>query len=514
MRRIKIFSVLILLWLTLTSQNIPVYAESGGTKIASDYLNVRSGPGLSYEVIDQLKRNDRVEVISTSGEWLQIQYKERKGWIASWLTTTDNSSNQGQATEIISQTDALNFRETPSLDAPVLNRMNAGDKAILLSRNGDWLHVQFNGENGWVYAKYTSEIPSQTQATTPPKTTEKKSFETFTVAVDTLNVRNKADQTSKKIGTVHKDESYSILKVEGNWVQIQLDAKKEGWVYAFHGELSQAKTTQQTKTNATAAQKVTILTNGTNIRSEATTSSEVVTRADAGEQFTVKENHGDWFEISLNSGETAFIAKWVVSMDDVPTKKKKKKKQDKRLPGTLNGLTIVVDAGHGGNDRGTTGARGTLEKTITLKTADLLAAKLQAAGATVHLTRESDTYISLQKRVAMSLEKEADAFISLHYDANLDASIRGFTTYYQHSNQKDFANTINNALGTSITLKDRGAQQADFYVLRENDENAILIELGFLSNPSEESIINSNSFREQATRGIYNGILNYFDATE
>lgn len=173
MRRIKIFSVLILLWLTLTSQNIPVYAESGGTKIASDYLNVRSGPGLSYEVIDQLKRNDRVEVISTSGEWLQIQYKERKGWIASWLTTTDNSSNQGQATEIISQTDALNFRETPSLDAPVLNRMNAGDKAILLSRNGDWLHVQFNGENGWVYAKYTSEIPSQTQATTPPKTTEK-----------------------------------------------------------------------------------------------------------------------------------------------------------------------------------------------------------------------------------------------------------------------------------------------------------------------------------------------------
>lgn len=514
MRKIKIFSVLILLLLSLTSQNMLVYAESSETKIATDSINVRSGPGLSYDVIDKLKQNDRIEVVSTSGEWLKVKYKNRTGWIASWLTTSENQSTSAKSTEIISQTDALNFRETPSVDAPIITRMNAGDKAILLSRNGDWLHVQFNGVDGWVYAQYTSEITAPKQSESPEKNDvqETKSFETFTVAVDALNVRQKADQSSKKVSMIHKDEAYPILQVQGNWVKIKINSKKDGWVYAFHGEMSQTKTANQS--NDTTTEKVTVLTNGTNIRSSATTSSDIVTRANAGEQFSIKADRGDWYEISLKNGQSAFIAKWVVTIDEIPMKKKKKKKQEKRVPGTLNGLTIIVDPGHGGNDRGTTGARGTREKTITLKTAELLAAKLQAAGATVHLTRESDNYISLQKRVAMSLEKEADAFISLHYDANLDSSITGFTTYYQHQNQKAFATTINAALGSTVPLKDRGAQQADFYVLRENDENSILIELGFLSNPSEELMINSNHFREQASRGIYQGVLKYFNTVE
>lgn len=512
MKRIKIYSAIILLLFTLTSGDYSVSAESNQTKIITDSLNVRSGPGLSYEVIDALKRDEQVEVVSTSGEWLQVKYKGRTGWIASWLTASTNKSAPAQLTEIISQTDALNFRENPSVDAPILTRMNAGDKATLLSRDGDWLQVQFNGTNGWVFAQYTSEVIADKQANPKNETKPAQSYETFTVAVDALNVRQKANQSSKKISTVHKDESYPIIKVDGNWVQIQMHDKKKGWVYSFHGVLSHDKSSNTQ--NDTKAKKVTVLTNGTNIRSSATTSSEIVTRANAGEQFSIQEIQGDWYKISLKNGDTAFIAKWVVTVDEGSTKKKKKKKkQVNREPGTLNGLTITVDPGHGGNDRGTTGARGTLEKTVTLKTAELLATKLQAAGATVHLTRESDHYISLQKRVSKSIENDADAFISLHYDANLDASIAGFTTYYQHQNQKDFAKSINHALGSTLSIKNRGAQSADFYVLRENEENAILIELGFLSNPSEELMINNNNFREQASYAIYQGVLNYFDAS-
>lgn len=512
MRKIKISFVLILLLFTLTSQNSPAFAKSNQTKIATDSLHVRSGPGLSYEVIDALTRDKQVNVLASSGEWLHVTYDGKEGWIASWLTTTVNQTAPAQLTEIISQTNALNFRENPSVDAPILTRMNAGDKAILLSRNGDWLHIQFNGMDGWVYAQYTTEVLASEQTTEKSTPQAGQAYETFTVLVDALNVRQQANQSSKKVGLVHNGESYPVLKVDGNWVQIKINTKKSGWVYAFHGELSHTATTEIKKDGT--AKKVTVLTNGTNIRKDATTSSEVVTRANAGEQFTIQETYDDWYEIVLDDKSTAFIAKWVVSIDEAPAKKKKKKKQVKREPGTLNGLTIIVDPGHGGNDRGTTGARGTFEKTITLKTGELLASKLQAAGATVHLTRESDHYISLQKRVALGTEKEADAFISLHYDANLDASIKGFTTYYQHKDQKAFANTINKALGSAISLKNRGAQPANFYVLRENEENAILIELGFLSNPSEELMINSNNFREQASYGIYQGVLNYFDAVK
>ncbi len=125
------------------------------------------------------------------------------------------------------------------------------------------------------------------------------------------------------------------------------------------------------------------------------------------------------------------------------------------------------------------GARGTDEKDITLLTSELLAAKLKAAGANVVMTREADTYVSLRKRVAISSQVDADAFISLHYDANPDSSVAGFTTYYTHPRQKALASSVNDGLASSVNLRNRGAQPGDFLVLRENRQNAILIELGF-----------------------------------
>ena len=205
-------------------------------------------------------------------------------------------------------------------------------------------------------------------------------------------------------------------------------------------------------------------------------------------------------------------AKWVVSTGtvaqvDTPTQPK----TSSRSKGTLKGLTIVVDAGHGGNDRGTTGLQGTDEKVLTLMTAESLAAKLKAAGANVVMTRESDTYISLRKRASIGQQSNVDAFISLHYDANPDSSITGFTTYYTHSNQKAIAASVNEGLASAVTLRNRGAQPANFLVLRENKANSILIELGFLSNPTEERMLTTDVFREQATHGIYQGLLDYFN---
>ena len=237
-------------------------------------------------------------------------------------------------------------------------------------------------------------------------------------------------------------------------------------------------------------------------------------RADAGEKFPIVQRDGDWYEISLPSGQSAFVAKWVVSTDeDTLTTEPVMKQKTARVPGTLKGLTIVIDPGHGGNDRGTTGSRGTDEKDITLLTSELLAAKLKAAGANVVMTREADTYVPLRKRVAVSHQADADAFISIHYDANPDSRVTGFTTYYTHSQQKELAATINDGLASSISLRNRGSQPGDFLVLRENRQNAILIELGFLSNAAEERIMTNDMFREQASHGIYQGLLDYFNAS-
>lgn len=510
MKKMLVYAIALLLIFTLFFDFPYTDAQADSATVDAKILNMRSGPGLSFDVITSLQKGDEVEILGTSGDWLQVKFNGDTGWIASWLMPSGSAKTTN--TKIVSQVNSLNVRSSSSVDSAVLGRMNAGDEASLIKRDGDWAYINLDGMNGWVHTDYISEITAEQKSPANEKPAAKQA-QTFTVAVDALNVRKNADSSSKRLKIIYKKETYPVLEIVDNWVRIDIGKNKEGWVYSFHGTLS-SNAKKQASTDSSNTQTVTVLTDGTNIRESATTSSAIVTRANAGEQFTIKNEVDDWFEVSLPKGKTAFIAKWVVSVGDdkIKTDTPTVKKQP-RVPGTLQGLTIVVDPGHGGNDRGTTGARNTFEKGLTLKTAELLATKLKAAGATVHLTREADKYVSLQKRVALSHQYEADAFISIHYDATIDTSVSGFTTYYTYKRQAKLASAVNKGLDGTLNLRNRGAQPGDYYVLRENKQNAILIELGFLSNPSEERAVNNAKFREQATHGIYNGILDYFNST-
>ncbi|WP_438311124.1 SH3 domain-containing protein [Sporosarcina sp. FA9] len=489
--------------------NTQVHKAAAETAIVGvDSLNIRSGPGLTYAVIGTSKRGESLTILATSDEWVQINYGNGTGWIASWLITT-NAETSKKTSTVVSRVDLLNIRSGPSVGSSILGRMNAGDEAKMIDQNGSWTQIVTNNTTGWIHSEYITEIAEEVEQIT----TEQKQ-DTFTIAVDALNVRKNADLSSKRVGIIYKNESYEIKEINGNWVRIVFnkDKNKEGWVYSFHGTISSSTTVANNEQVATT-NTVTILSNGTNIRESATTSSPVATRADAGERFTIKSEIDDWYEVSLNDGTSAYIAKWVVSTnEDNHTEQETKKENQARVSGTLKGLTIVVDPGHGGNDRGSTGARGTDEKNITLLTSELLASKLRAAGANVILTRETDAYVSLRKRVAVSHQVEADAFISVHYDATTTPSVGGFTTYYTYDRQKSLATYVNDGLASSVTLRNRGAQPGDYLVLRENRQNAILIELGFISNPGEELSVTTDIFREQASLGIYNGLLNYFNS--
>ena len=488
-------------------QGIPTaYANSDSVVVDGTSVNIRSGAGLTYSVTGSLKKGDRVDVIAVSGDWYQIQHGDRSGWIAAWLTASADQST-GTSTAVVSRVNQLNVRSSPSTNSAVLGRMAAGDEAIATGNDGEWTSITFNGINGWVHTDYITPVANQTA---PQATNQASSPESFTVSVDSLNVRKNADLSSKRIGLINQGESYDVKEVNGNWVQISLGNNESGWVYSFHGTLS---STGKQASESSHLGTVTILSNGTNIREAATTSSQIAALADAGEKFPIVKQDGEWYEISLPTGATAFVATWVVSTGDESLLTEPVMKESiPRVAGTLKGLTIVIDPGHGGNDRGTTGTRGTDEKDITILTSELLAAKLKAAGANVITTRETDTYVSLRKRVAISNQHAADAFISLHYDANPDSSVAGFTTYYAHAQQHALASSVNEGLASSVNLRNRGSQPGDFLVLRENRQNAILIELGFLSNSAEERAVTSDMFRERATHGIYQGLLDYFNA--
>ncbi|HEY4600754.1 MAG TPA: N-acetylmuramoyl-L-alanine amidase [Cerasibacillus sp.] len=176
---------------------------------------------------------------------------------------------------------------------------------------------------------------------------------------------------------------------------------------------------------------------------------------------------------------------------------------------SLDKLHIVIDAGHGGKDVGAT-HDSILEKDLTLKSALQVAHHLENAGAHVTLTRTNDHFLTLEDRVNLGRQRKADAFISLHFDAYTDSRVKGLSTYYSDRKSEKLAHTIQRHLIKQTGMNNRGVKHDHFYVLRENNQKAILIELGFLTNPDDFRLIQTNDYKRKVAEAIVQGLNQYF----
>ena len=191
----------------------------------------------------------------------------------------------------------------------------------------------------------------------------------------------------------------------------------------------------------------------------------------------------------------------------------------------LSGKVIVIDPGHGGNDAGAIGPTGVMEKSVTLKVALELRKLLEAEGATVIMTRETDSTVSSKGAAASDIEElgarcevanriGADIFISIHADSFTRPEARGTTGYYYSKSTtgrgQKLADCIRRNLVEQLGTPSRGTQPCNFYVVRHTDMPATLIELGFISNKDEEKLLDSKEGVQKAAQGILDGIEDYF----
>jgi N-acetylmuramoyl-L-alanine amidase len=189
------------------------------------------------------------------------------------------------------------------------------------------------------------------------------------------------------------------------------------------------------------------------------------------------------------------------------------------------GKRIWIDAGHGkipggADDPGSIGRTyGTLEKVINLQVALQLQKQLQAAGATVFMTRTGDEGIDFRARPAVvnNTKPAIDLFISIHHNASTATSARGIETYYWTTNAKSrvLAERIQPAVVAALGFPDRKVRTDSFYVIKETKAPSVLVELGYLSNVEEERAIAEpgvaqKSYPQRAARGILNGIVDYY----
>jgi N-acetylmuramoyl-L-alanine amidase len=177
---------------------------------------------------------------------------------------------------------------------------------------------------------------------------------------------------------------------------------------------------------------------------------------------------------------------------------------------------VVIDAGHGGVDLGACGRQGTREKDINLEVSMRLKDLLEGAGAEVVLTRGDDEYISLYERGFMANYLPADLFISVHTNNHTDLSVQGIEVYHYPGRLecKLLAEKVIDSLVFNTGLIGLGVKVNDFVVIRETQMPGILVELGYLSNYQEETIIKTTGFTEKAALGIFEGIIDYYKANQ
>jgi len=182
----------------------------------------------------------------------------------------------------------------------------------------------------------------------------------------------------------------------------------------------------------------------------------------------------------------------------------------------LSGITVVIDAGHGGGDTGAFGPLGTefAEKHINLYAALKLRYVLRGMGARVALTRSSDADTSLQSRLDLSRILRPDLFISLHcnsmdYDVNSD-SIRGVVVLFREEAARDFSERIYDHLQWTLDIAGRGVRPANLYVCRGTWAPHTLIEMGFINNPFDYERLIDNEELDKMARAIADGVLRYF----
>ncbi|WP_437791602.1 N-acetylmuramoyl-L-alanine amidase [Macrococcoides caseolyticum] len=214
-----------------------------------------------------------------------------------------------------------------------------------------------------------------------------------------------------------------------------------------------------------------------------------------GESFKILKQDKKWFFVQ-NDEKKGWVAGWHTNLNI--------KRDHVHREHPLKNKTIIIDAGHGGRDQGSSSKNGTKEKEITLKTSLMLRDKLQDEGANVIMTRATDEYVKLNDR-----KGKADAFLSIHADA-LGSAPHGLTVYYYSDSQKMLADTLHMAIKKKALLSDRGVRQENFQVIRQTKQPAVLLELGYISNPTDEYMMNDKIYRQITTTSIVDGLRNYF----
>nr|WP_246417856.1 N-acetylmuramoyl-L-alanine amidase [Haloferula luteola] len=170
--------------------------------------------------------------------------------------------------------------------------------------------------------------------------------------------------------------------------------------------------------------------------------------------------------------------------------------------------TVVIDAGHGGKDKGALWG-GIRESTLNLKVAKELEGRLKKRGIRTVMTRRSDVFISLRSRANVANRYRDAVFVSIHFNASHNRGIKGTETYYWGNQGRILAGAIQRRLPARLKTSNRGIHRRGLAVLLHTRCPAVLVECGFMSNSRERGRCATAWYQQTAAGAIYDALMAY-----
>ncbi len=191
---------------------------------------------------------------------------------------------------------------------------------------------------------------------------------------------------------------------------------------------------------------------------------------------------------------------------------------------TSKDFTVVIDAGHGGQDPGKVGVNKVEEKVINLQIAKFVKEELEKAGMRVVMTRETDEDLadenasnrnrqSLQRRCELAAKENADCVVSIHQNSYTDVSVKGAQVFYYSSSKegKHLGEILQKCLVEGVDQNNHRKAKANdnYYLLKKMAAPTVIVECGFLSNPEEEALLATKEYQVKMAKAICEGIVEY-----
>ncbi|MFC6315062.1 N-acetylmuramoyl-L-alanine amidase [Lapidilactobacillus achengensis] len=229
-----------------------VMANSQQVVVQANVLNVRKGPGLAYDVTAQVKKGQRLTVISERNEWYQVRLSETSvGWVASWLIKNTEVSATANRIGLIDQGDTPIYASN-ELNTQPLKQLNAGDKVTILYQEGDWLEVKYQDSVAWVQktkVKITDQVESNAKTTNIGDTSvlpTKAEDQVAVVDTDNTALRSQPNTSANVLEHLPAKTILTYVKTVDQWYEVKTKAGKTGYVASWVVSMANRKTLEDT----------------------------------------------------------------------------------------------------------------------------------------------------------------------------------------------------------------------------------------------------------------------------